>query len=180
MVSILEVILIGVGLSMDACAVTMCNILGLRGEGSRRIWLMPVFFGAFQALMPTLGYGPGLGLAHIIGAYGPYIVAGVLAVIGLNMLRNAWQGDGACALQQLSLWLLTTQAVATAIDAFFVGVSFGAVGTPLAYVLIIGATTAVLVSLVIFLARPLSRHLGNKAEWVGGALLLIVALTQLF
>lgn len=68
--------------------------------------------------MPTLGYGPGMGLAHIIGAYGPYIVAGVLAVIGLNMLRNAWQGDGACALQQLSLWLLTTQAVATAIDAF--------------------------------------------------------------
>ncbi|MFP5528597.1 manganese efflux pump MntP family protein [Peptococcus simiae] len=176
---IVEVILIGVGLSMDACAVALCNILGLAGGDQRRLWLMPVFFGAFQALMPSLGYGPGIGLAHIIGSYGPYVVAAVLALIGLNMLRETHKGEATCNLQALSLWVLTTQAVATAIDAFFVGVSFGAAGTPLVYVLVIGATTAVLVTLTILLARPLGRFLGNKAEWVGGFLLLVVAAIQL-
>ncbi len=177
-----EVVVIGIGLSMDACAVTVCNVMAMRNGGSWRelIWL-PIAFGFFQALMPLLGYGVGSAMAAILSRFGPYLVAVVLGLIGLNMLRAAFTGEeGGPAHIKLTAQLILLQAVMTAIDALFVGVTFGALGVNPWMVLIIGCTTFILVSFAVVLGKTLGSLIGNKAELLGGILLLVVAIHALF
>lgn len=173
-----EVVAIGIGLSMDACAVTICNVMAMHKGGSWRelIWL-PVAFGFFQAFMPLLGYGVGSAMAAILSRFGPYLVGLVLGLIGLNMLRAALSGEeGEPVCIKLTVQLILLQAVMTAIDALFVGVTFGALGINPWMLLIIGVTTFILVSFAVVLGKTLGKLIGNKAELLGGILLILVAI----
>lgn len=194
--TIAELIVLGFALSADAFAVTISNCFAYAGD-YRRLLLMPVFFGAFQALMPALGYVAGGVAAELIERYSSVVIFVILGLIGGNMVREgvrALRGAGgaasreggpegdapACVAERLSIRMLVAQAIATAIDAFAVGISFRAstVDLPVA-VGIIGATTFVCCLVGIAAGRRLGKLLGDRAEVVGGAVLVLIGVKAL-
>ncbi|MDP4118002.1 MAG: manganese efflux pump MntP family protein [Bacillota bacterium] len=182
MMNISDIFLIGLGLSMDAVAVSMTNSMVYQ-ENRKRLRMMPVFFGAFQAIMPILGFFAGSLFAELIKKYSGIITLVILAFIGGNMIREAISGadskEDRCVL--LTYKALTAQAVATSIDAFAIGVSFSLMGGGLKInifwaALLIGCTTAVCSILAILLGKKFGNMLGGKAEIFGGAILIIIGI----
>ena len=170
----LEILLIGIGLSMDALAVAVA--LGA-AEKERMDWkkvLLPaLFFGGFQALMPLIGWFGGSLLGGIVQRYGCWIAAGLLWVIGGKMIweRNEENGRIAFGLKELVLL-----AFATSIDAFLVGVGFACLGetSVLREVLLIGCTTAVISAAGCLLGKSSGKLLGNHCNWIGGLVLILI------
>ncbi len=179
--SIVEVLLLGVALSADAFAVTISNTFAYQAEKRSRLLLMPVFFGVFQAVMPLLGYVLGGLAASVIESYSGVVTLVILGIIGGNMVREGVQAlrhpEGEHEQEQaqahLTLAQLFFQAIATAIDAFAVGVSLRAMAVDLVFsVSVIGVTTALLCLVALFLGRRLGHLLGDRAEVVGGLVLI--------
>jgi putative Mn2+ efflux pump MntP len=193
-VSVIELFVIGIALSADAFAVTISNCMACGPVSRGRLMLMPILFGAFQALMPTLGYFIGGIAAELIETYSSIVIFLILGFIGGNMLREGVlairasraaqdASDEVCVLSENSGLLIKTlviQAVATAIDAFAVGVGFRAVevSLPLA-VSIIGWTTFALCCVAIVIGKKLGDLLGDWAQVAGGVVLLAIGLKAL-
>lgn len=180
-----EVFFVGLALSMDAFAVTISNTFAYEGERRSRLLLMPVLFGAFQGLMPLLGYFLGGLAAELIETYAGIVTFVILGLIGGNMvregacaLRHPEEGDGAGEPEggsRLTIGKLLFQAVATAIDAFAVGVSLRAESVDLAFATTaIGLTTAACCLVALAIGRRLGNLLGDRAEVVGGCVLVAI------
>ncbi len=122
--SFVELLLVAVGLSMDAFAVAVCRGLEMRRIDYRQALLIAVFFGGFQALMPVVGYLLGAGFEHYISSFDHWIAFALLAFIGGKMIWEAVRGGEEEHAEALSLKLLVMMAVATSIDALAVGITF--------------------------------------------------------
>lgn len=172
---VLEVILTGVALSMDAAAVSMSNSMVHRGK-RRRLVEMAFWFGFFQGLMPLLGYFLGNAFHDVLSMFGDIIVAVIFAFIGVKMIMEAChEGDESCPVKELTHHLLLVQAVATSIDAFAVGVGFCAQQVNIWFaVTVIAVTTFVLSLAAVTIGRIFGNMLGSKAEIFGGVLLIIL------
>ncbi|MDD5799041.1 MAG: manganese efflux pump MntP family protein [Coriobacteriales bacterium] len=197
---LLDVIILGVALSADAFAVTVSNSFAYSRETIARKAMMPVMFGLFQGLMPLLGYFLGGLAADLIERYAGIVTLVILGIIGGNMihegvaaLREGSRGpDGELGQadsseendvpkQRLTVATLTFQAVATAIDAFAVGVSLRAMGVPIvSSASIIALTTAICCTIALFVGHKLGDLLGDRAEVVGGIVLVIIGLRAFF
>ena len=202
---VIEILLLGLALSADAFAVTVSNSFAYAHESRARLALMPVFFGAFQALMPLLGYFLGGLAAELIERYSGIVTMVILGIIGANMVREGVQalraskaegsadasdpaGDsdpadadaGEMSPKRLTLAILVLQAIATAIDAFAVGVSLRAqdVNLPFA-VCVIGLTTFVCCVVALLAGRRLGSLLGDRAEVAGGLVLIGIGIKAL-
>ena len=202
---VIEILLLGLALSADAFAVTVSNSFAYAHESRARLALMPVFFGAFQALMPLLGYFLGGLAAELIERYSGIVTMVILGIIGANMVREGVQalraskaegsadasdpaGDsdpadaaaGEKSLKRLTLAILVLQAIATAIDAFAVGVSLRAqvVNLPFA-VCVIGLTTFVCCVVALLAGKRLGSLLGDRAEVAGGLVLIGIGIKAL-
>ncbi len=176
----LEIILIGVALSMDAAAVSMTNSMVHRSQKAKLIE-MAFWFGFFQGLMPLLGYFLGSAFHDVLAMFGDIVVAVIFAFIGVKMIMEAChEGDESCPVKELTHKLLLIQAVATSIDAFAVGVGFSAEGVNILFaVSLIAVTTFVLSLAAIAIGRAFGNMLGSKAETFGGVLLIILGLKSL-
>lgn len=176
-----EIILIGVGLSMDAATIALTNGMIYPQLSRRRRFLMPLFFGFFQGLMPLLGYLAGGLFAQLITQYAAVIVFLILGIIGLKMFKEGFGPiEASAAGSTLTVQLVLIQAVATSIDAFAVGISFSAVGTAIVpAALTIMTTTFIISALCVFLGAGVGRLLGRKANWLGGIILMILAFKAL-
>ena len=123
--TLFDLILIAVSLSMDAFAVSICKGLSVRKVSLQHAMICGVWFGGFQFLMPALGYFLGDRFAALLTKFGPWIAFVLLALIGANMIKESFGGD-----EQLdddySAKAMLPLAIATSIDAFAVGVSFAA------------------------------------------------------
>ena len=123
--TLFDLILIAVSLSMDAFAVSICKGLSVRKVSLAHALTCGVWFGGFQFLMPTLGYFLGDRFATLLTKFGPWVAFVLLALIGANMVKESFGGD-----EQLdddySAKAMLPLAIATSIDAFAVGVSFAA------------------------------------------------------
>jgi putative Mn2+ efflux pump MntP len=183
---LVELLVLGVALSADAFAVTLSNTFVCRGESRARMMLMPVFFGFFQGFMPVLGYFLGGVAAELIESYAGIITLVILGVIGGNMICEgvtairAGKADGAvCETglegQRLTVGKVFVQAIATAIDAFAVGVSLRALAVDIVpSAAIIAATTFLCCVAALFLGRRVGDLLGDRAEVVGGVVLVLI------
>lgn len=173
----LSVILIGVSLSMDAFAVAVSNGLTLRPFRFRYALWMGVYFGAFQCLMPLLGYLLGSTVAGYVAAIGPYVSFALLAFIGGKMILDAVRGgdEEEGGMSSLSHKKLLALAVATSIDALAVGVSFAfsppAPGTVLSCA-VIGLTTFLIALGGALLGSRIPGIQPKKAEIAGGVVLV--------
>lgn len=189
---IVEILVLGVALSADAFAVTISNTFVYPGEAKARLALMPVLFGLFQGLMPLLGYFVGGLAAEVIEEYSGIITLIILGFIGGNMVR-----EGVCALlglggdadvpgngpavKRLTVATLLVQAIATAIDAFAVGVSLRAQAVAIVpAATIIALTTAACCVVALLIGRKLGEVLGDRAEVAGGVVLIIIGLKAFF
>lgn len=184
LVGLLEVFIVGLALSADAFAVTISNSFAYADERRSRLALMPVLFGAFQGGMPVLGYFLGGLAATLIERYAGIVTLVILGFIGGNMVREGVgsllcppEGGTSPLGARLTIGQLVFQAVATAIDAFAVGVSLRAESVDLiAAVTLIGLTTAACCLVALAIGRRLGCLLGNRAEVAGGIVLIIIGL----
>ena len=184
-VSIFEIVVLGLALSADAFSVTVSNGVAYPYERRSRMLLMPVLFGLFQGLMPVAGYVLGGVAARFIERYAGIITLIILSVIGGNMIREGvgelrgTESEEEIVVREgrLTIGMLLFQAVATAIDAFAVGVSLRAqeVNIVLASTLIC-CTTAACCVVALALGSKLGELLGERAEVVGGVVLICIGL----
>ena len=123
----IELLLIAVGLSMDAFAVSICKGLSVQKVKPKHAACVALYFGGFQALMPLIGYFLGSSLKSLIEAYDHWIAFVLLALIGANMIREAFSEEETQN-DSFSFRTMFMMAIATSIDALAVGVSFAMVG----------------------------------------------------
>lgn len=178
-----ETFLIGVGLSMDAFAVAVCKGLGMKKINWRHTFVIALFFGGFQALMPLLGWALGTQLASLITPIDHWIAFGLLAFIGGKMLVDAFKGedgcDEACACGEdepgLDIKELVMLAVATSIDALAVGITFAFLGVNIwLAILIIGVTTFVLSFIGVAIGNQFGSRFEKPATIAGGVVLILI------
>lgn len=178
--SLTEVFLIGIGLSMDAFAVSVCKGLKARKFKISHCIIIALFFGVFQAIMPTLGFLLGSRFADKVNAFAPWIAFFLLCVIGGNMLKEACSKDDTSgdSFDVLDLKELFLMAVATSIDAFAVGISFALMGgiNILSAVSLIGITTFVISFFGVIIGNRFGIKYKEKAEITGGIILILIGL----
>ena len=179
LMSFIELLLIAVGVSMDAFSVSICKGLTTKRFSLRMAVICGLWFGTFQALMPTIGYFLGAQFQEMIEAYDHWIAFGLLFLIGANMIREAiWgkkeEGKESGALDFKTMLLL---AIATSIDALAVGVSFACIQVQLwSSVLIIGLTTFVFSVLGVKIGNVFGSKYEKSAGIVGGIILILIGL----
>ena len=170
-----ELFLIAVGLSMDAFAVSICKGLSVRRLRLRHMLLAGAYFGAFQALMPLLGYLLGTGFADMIAAYDHWVTFVLLALIGGNMIREALSGGEEAHSADFGVRAMLPLAVATSIDALAVGVSFAFMKAPvLPAVALIGATTFCFGAAGVKIGNLFGAKYKARAELAGGVILVVI------
>jgi len=179
--TLFDILLIGLGLSMDAAAVSIANGLTYRNLKTSHKLSMAFTFGLFQALMPVLGYWAGSLFADIISRYAGITAFLVLGVIGGKMIKDSFAAEAdTCNVAGFTFGLLMAQAVATSIDAFAVGVSLCASGASiLSAAPIIGIVTFVCSLAAQALGKVFGSKLGNKAQLLGGIILVLIGLKNL-
>lgn len=179
---IVELLLIAVGLSMDAFAVSVCKGLGMKtGINLKQTFLIALFFGGFQALMPFIGWLVGSRFEKYITAYDHWIAFVLLCFIGGKMLYECIFKKGEDAAESesaLDIKELFVLAIATSIDALAVGVTFALlpdvnIGTS---VLLIGLTTFLLSGIGVFIGNRFGSRFEKKAEIAGGVILILIGL----
>ena len=175
-----ELFLIGVGLSMDAFAVSVCKGLGMSRLNIRQAAVISLFFGGFQALMPLIGWALGTQLADFITPIDHWIAFILLALIGGKMLFDAFRGDdegeaGEPKDTRLDLKELLMLAIATSIDALAVGITFAFLGVNIVEAIsIIGATTFVLSVAGVAVGHAFGARYERGATIVGGVVLILI------
>ena len=179
-VGFIELFLVGVGLSMDAFAVSICKGLGMKRLNMKQALVIGVFFGGFQALMPFLGWALGTQLADFITPIDHWIAFILLAAIGGKMLVDAFRGgdeDEAAEAKDAKLDLkeLFMLAIATSIDALAVGITFAFLGVDIAFAItIIGATTFVISVAGVAVGHAFGARYEKGATIVGGVVLILI------
>lgn len=181
--SLLDILMIGVGLSMDAAAVSMTNGMVYRNLNKMVYALMPVSFGVFQMIMPIAGYYAGGIFSDIITEYSGIVIFVILGIIGGKMIKEGIgdiRRDEVCPVKRMTAGVLFFQAVATSIDAFAVGIGFSAAGINVwAPSALIGLTTFLIVIAAILIGRKFGDMLGCRAEILGGVILVIIGIKAL-
>ena len=181
--SLMEIFLIGIGLSMDAFAVAICKGLSMQKVDLRYTVWIALYFGVFQAAMPLTGWLLGSQFARHVTRFAPWIAFILLALIGGNMIRESLSKDEEEAEREEGLTVdhkeLLMLAVATSIDALAVGVSFSMVEISIsigAAVILIGCTTFVISLAGVFIGNAFGAKYEKRAEFVGGAILILIGL----
>ena len=178
--NIIESVVLGVALAMDAMAVTLSNSLCEPDMPLSKKLGMPIAFALFQMGMPILGYFGGTLIAGYIDAYAGIVSLVILAFVGGKMIVEAvreMRAPEVCSTTRLTWAMIGMEAVATAIDAFIVGVSFAAEGKDIVlYGGMIGLTTLLCCLFVLALGRRLGERFGARAQVAGGVVLICIGL----
>lgn len=178
--TLLEIFLIGIGLSMDAFAVAICKGLAMPDKVDRKgALLIALYFGVFQAVMPALGWLLGSKFARYVTQMAPWIAFVLLAWIGGSMIRESLSKEEKeeAEMGAVSHKELLVLAVATSIDALAVGVTFSMLELAVsigAAVALIGCTTFVISLGGVYVGNVFGARYKGKAEFVGGAILILI------
>jgi putative Mn2+ efflux pump MntP len=192
--NIFELLAIAIALSMDAFAVTISAAIGfdLRHmrllqavKKHRLLFLLPIAFGIFQGLMPAIGYFLAGFARDFIHAFSGWFSLIILGGIGAKMIfdgiRDLKAGKQSDLASRLTIPLILLSALATSIDALVVGVDFLALGYSIAICApAIAAITWISCMLAIWIGQRFNALVGDKAEIIGGAILIIIALRIFF
>lgn len=181
---LIELILLAVGLSMDAFAVSVCKGLAMKKVDFRNACICGIWFGGFQAIMPFIGYLLGSNFEQYINAIAPWIAFILLVLIGGNMVREAIGCDCDEESADLDVKTMFLMAVATSIDALAVGITFACVPIDIFAastfmntifgVLMIGATTFAISCFGVKIGNVFGTKYKKKAEITGGIILIAI------
>lgn len=181
MAAFVELLLIGVGLAMDAFAVSICKGLAMRKVNKKQAVIIGLFFGGFQALMPIIGWSLGSQFESYITNIDHWIAFILLAFIGGKMLLEAVKPEEDVEIEQmdppLDIKEMFLLAVATSIDALAVGITFAFLDYPIVEAIsIIGITTFIISVGGVYVGNFFGNKYKNKAEFAGGLILVLIGL----
>ncbi|WP_405374676.1 manganese efflux pump MntP family protein [Pseudobutyrivibrio sp.] len=179
--TVFDIFLFGVGLSMDAFAVAICKGLAMKKVNKKQCFVIALFFGGFQALMPLLGFILGNTFAKMIVAYDHWVAFILLLYVGGKMIVEAigeWKDKDSVTEMDppLDLKELTLLAIATSIDALACGITFSFYEgfNIIRAIAIIGATTFVISTGGIYVGNIFGSKFKAKAQLVGGGILIFL------
>ena len=177
---IAELLLLAVGLSMDAFAVSICKGLSVKKVHLKECAICGIWFGGFQGIMPLIGFFLGTLFADAIQAFDHWVAFGLLAVIGINMLKEAFEKGCDCeeCNPDFSAKTMFVLAVATSIDAMAVGISLAMAGDVNIFtaVTLIGLITFGLSGIGVKVGNVFGSRFEKKAQAAGGIILLALGL----
>lgn len=175
--SLTELFIIAIGLSMDAFAVAVCKGLAMPRMSWRGACIVGLYFGGFQAAMPFIGYMLGSGFSQGIQTYDHWIAFILLGIIGGNMVKESLSREEECANGSLDMKNMTLLAVATSIDALAVGVTFAFLSVDIIpAVSFIGGVTFILSLAGVKTGNVFGCRYKSKAELAGGLILILMGL----
>ncbi len=180
--SLAELFIIAVGLSMDAFAVAICKGLSVRKAGIKEMAKAGLWFGGFQGLMPAIGYFLGSTFETYITKIDHWVAFILLGIIGANMIKESFSKEGECDCgtdgSSMRIKEMFTLAVATSIDALAVGITFALlpdvnIGAAVGF---IGIITFTLSAVGIKIGNIFGVKFKSKAEFAGGLILILMGL----
>ena len=188
--SLFELFIIAIGLSMDAFAVAICKGLSLNKINIKKAGIIGLYFGTFQAIMLLIGYFLGAGFHEKIAFIDHWIAFILLAFIGLNMIRESkncgcnsednFISDDSMD-DSLSFKNMSILAIATSIDALVAGVTFAFLNVNITpAVLFIGIVTFILSMIGVKIGNTFGNHCKSRAELIGGVILILMGFKILF
>ena len=175
--SLFELFLVAVGLSMDAFAVSVCKGLSLGKIKWKHMWIAGLWFGGFQALMPVIGYYLGSFFTVFINTCSYWVAFILLLIIGGNMIKESLGKEEEEVDASMTVKTMFVLAIATSIDALAVGVTFACMKVQIVWaVLFIGVVTFSLSAVGVKVGSLFGMKYESKAEFFGGAVLIIIGL----
>jgi len=171
-----ELLVVAVGLSMDAVAVSLAASASNRARGGRAMFRLSFHFGLFQFLMPVIGWTVGVSVARYVESIDHWVAFGLLAFVGGRMIAASFAGAeedlGRDPSRGATLVMLS---VATSIDALAIGLTLAMIGTGIWVAsVVIGLVTATLSCLAVALGRKVGPAVGARMEFVGGVALIAI------
>lgn len=175
---IVEIVLLGISLAMDAFAVSICKGLSMKKIDWKKAIIIGLYFGIFQALMPVVGYFLGSTFESFVTNIDHWIAFILLAIIGGNMIKEAFSKDATEEHNDnVDFKTMIVLAIATSIDALAVGITFAFLKVNLLLaVSLIGIITFVISLIGVKLGNKFGSKYEKKAEGVGGAILILIGL----
>lgn len=184
---LVTLIFLAAGLSMDAFAVSICKGLAMQKITVKKALIVGVWFGGFQGLMPMIGYVLGVQCETYINTIAPFVAFVLLAVIGINMIKEALSGEEEQEDAGLGMKEMFLLAVATSIDALAVGITFACIPVRLtnevgklantsAACLMIAIITCILSMCGVKVGNLFGTKYKSKAELFGGVILILLGL----
>lgn len=175
--SILEVVLIAIGLAMDAFAVSICKGLSMKKMSWKKALVVGAYFGIFQGIMPVIGYFLGSTFESMVTQIDHWIVFVLLTLIGVNMLKEAFGKDCNNCNESVDFKTMIVLAIATSIDALAIGITFAFLQTNI-------VLSALVITIITFVICVIGVKIGNKfgdkyerkAETVGGLILILMGI----
>lgn len=177
---LIEIIISGIALAMDAFAVSICKGLTLKKMEISKALICGIYFGVFQALMPLIGYFIGKSFITFIESFDHWIAFAILAIIGINMIRESFSKEEVDP--DFSAKAMLILALATSIDALTMGLSFSMVDLRVnifVAVTIIGVITFVLSGLGVFIGNIFGSRFNKVAQIIGGVCLVLIGVKVL-
>ena len=176
----IELVLIGIGLAMDAFAVAVCKGLSMKKMNLKKVIIVGLWFGIFQAFMPVLGYFLGNTFKTFMDTMSHFIAFVLLTFIGTKMVKDAYNWENSNYDDNLSFKIMFVLAIATSIDALTVGVTFSLFDVNLSLAaLIIGIITFILSAVGTYIGNKFGDKYEKRAQIMGGVILVILGIKNL-
>lgn len=175
---LITITIIAFGLAMDAFAVSIASGLAIKKLRVAHALQIAIFFGAFQAIMPAIGWLAGLGLRDLIRDFDHWVAFGLLGAIGAKMIYESFKlKEHRKQINPLSLGVLLMLAIATSIDALAVGVTFAFLNVAIVWpIIIIGLVTLATSFVGVYLGDKFGHIFESKIELVAGLVLMAIGL----
>lgn len=173
----IEIILIGVGLAMDAFAVAVCKGLSIRNITIKKELIVGTYFGLFQGLMPLIGFLLGTTFQDIIIKIDHWVAFILLSIIGINMIKDSLSKESESINDKVDFKTMLPLAIATSIDALAVGITFAFLKVNIIIASSVIAITTLLLSIIgVKIGNTFGNKYEKKAEFIGGAILILIGL----
>ena len=172
---IIELVVLSIGLAMDAFAVSICKGLSMKKMNWKNAVIVGLYFGIFQALMPLLGYILGMNFQNKIASIDHWVAFILLGIIGINMIKESLSKENDISNDSVKFKDMIILAIATSIDALAVGITFAflkvSIYIPIAC---IGIITFIMSFIGVQIGTKFGNKFNNKAETVGGIILILM------
>ena len=176
----IEILLVAVGLSMDAFAVAVCKGISFKSINAKNTLTVATYFGVFQGIMPIIGYYLGSVFANGISRYSHIISFILLVFIGGKMIYEALKDEFSCKSDSIKIGEMVLLAIATSLDAMAVGVSIGLHKEESLNIfvsaIIIALVTFSFSAIAVIIGKKFGERLQRKAELLGGSILIIIGI----
>lgn len=173
----IEIILVAIGLAMDAFAVSICKGVPMKKMNWKRAIIVGLYFGAFQAVMPVIGYFLGASFENFVIKIDHWIAFGLLSFIGANMIKESFEKEQEECIDTIDIKTMIILSIATSIDALAVGITFAFFKVNLVLsTIIIGIITFGLCVIGVKIGNKFGNKYKNKAEFMGGVILILTGL----